>query len=292
MFSQYLKQPANEYIQNLIEQLEADEGEGSPVTKDEFMSMLSRPESQQVYTKQLIKIATPRSVQIQNREHRDFLNVFMKEKRIKRGVKFLHTEKSLLETAEKQFGVDRQDIVSILMWESGLGEFTGKLRVFNVLMGQLLFLEPAQEHAIEQMIAEGAADSLTSEETLKRQEKRFARIKRRCVSNLVALLRQSKAKGADPLGQIGSWGGAIGYPQFMPASMAYAVDGDKDGAINLHTWPDAIMSVASYLKVRGKYSATDTARRKAIHSYNPIDSYVNGVVAFADEIMKRYNQGQ
>ena len=155
------------------------------------------------------------------------------------------------------------------MWESGLGEFTGNLRVFNVLVAQLLYLEEAQQEAIRQIRAKGDANPLASPALVIKQEKRFAKIRRRCVGNLVALLRQSKAKGVDPLSLTGSWAGAIGYPQFMPASMSYAADGDGDGKIDLHSWPDAVMSVAKYLKERGNYGPTDSQRRKAIFSYNP-----------------------
>ena len=177
--------------------------------------------------------------------------------------------------------------MSILMWESGLGEFTGNYRVFNVLIAQLLYMEEAQQAAVRRITARGEADPLASAEVAKKQEERFAKIRRRCVGNLVALLRHSKATGVDPLSLHGSWAGAIGYPQFMPASMPHAADGNGDGTIDLHSWPDAVMSVARYLKERGKYGPTDAARRKAIFSYNPIDSYVNGVIKYAEAVWAR-----
>ena len=284
--------PDTTYIGELVARLESEEGGGMPVSRDEFSALMDRPESQGIYRDQLVKIATPRSVQIQNQEHRDFLNVFMMERRLKAGVAFLHDQGRMLAEAEARYGVHRRDIVSILMWESGLGEFTGDLRVFNVLMGQLLFLDSAQKYAVAQLVESGEVSPLDDAEVVALQEKRFERIKKRCVNNLVALLRQSKATGADPLGQLGSWGGAIGYPQFMPFSMGYAVDGDQDGTIDLHTWLDAIMSVGNYLKVRGNYGPADGARLGAIHSYNPIDSYVNGVISYADAIWQRYKRGE
>jgi membrane-bound lytic murein transglycosylase B len=278
--------PAASYLPDLIKRLASRQGGGSPVSEAEFLALFDRPESRRVYSSQLIKVATPRSVQIQNKAHEDFSRVFLTEKRVKRGVDFLEEKKDLLGRAEQKYGVAQKDIVSILMWESGLGEFTGNYRVFNVLVAQLLYLEEAQREAVHQITAGGEADPLISAEVAKRQEERFAKIRRRCVGNLVALLRHSKATGVDPLSLHGSWAGAIGYPQFMPASMPHAADGDGDGTINLHSWPDAIMSVAKYLNERGKYRSTDAARRKAIFSYNPIDSYVNGVIKYAEAISK------
>ena len=235
----------------------------------------------------MIKVATPRSVAIQNKAHEDYSRVFLTEKRVKRGVDFLEERKDLLDAAEQKYGVARKDIVSILMWESGLGEFTGNYRVFNVLVAQLLYLEEAQQEAVRRITANGETNPLANASVAKKQEERFAKIRRRCVGNLVALLRQSKATGVDPLSLHGSWAGAIGYPQFMPASMPHAADGDGDGTIDLHSWPDAVMSVARYLKERGKYGPTAAARRKAIFSYNPIDSYVNGVIKYAEAVWAR-----
>ena len=278
--------PAASYLPDLVKRLASRQGGGSPVSEAEFLALFDRPESREVYNAQLIKVATPRSVQIQNKAHEDFSRVFLTEKRVKRGIDFLEEKKDLLGRAEQKYGVAQKDIVSILMWESGLGEFTGNYRVFNVLVAQLLYLEEAQQEAVRRITAGGEADPLATAAVAKRQEERFAKIRRRCVGNLVALLRHSKATGVDPLSLHGSWAGAIGYPQFMPASMPHAADGDGDGNIDLHSWPDAVMSVARYLKERGKYGPTDAARRKAIFSYNPIDSYVNGVIKYAEAISK------
>ena len=279
--------PAAPYMPDLIRRLISAKGAGLPVSEAEFLALFDKPESRKVYGGHLVRLATPRSVVNQNKAHRDYSRTFMAEKRVKRGVLFLRNKKNLLDAAENEYGVFRKDIVSILMWESGLGEFTGNLRVFNVLVAQLLYLEEAQQEAIRQIRAKGDANPLASPALVIKQEKRFAKIRRRCVGNLVALLRQSKAKGVDPLSLTGSWAGAIGYPQFMPASMSYAADGDGDGKIDLHSWPDAVMSVAKYLKERGNYGPTDSQRRKAIFSYNPLDSYVNGVIKYADAIWEQ-----
>jgi membrane-bound lytic murein transglycosylase B len=55
------------------------------------------------------------------------------------------------------------------------------------------------------------------------------------------------------LNQTGSFAGAIGLPQFMPGSIRrFAVDGNKDGKIDLRNSPeDAIASVANFLIMHG-----------------------------------------
>jgi len=281
-------QPRSSYLRKLLQKLESYQGEGARVTRTEFEKLFERREASQVYVNELVKYATPESVKLQNKAHRDYSKVFMQEKRLRAGVEFLRQHETLLKQAQKHYGVARQDIVSILMWESGLGEFTGHFRIFNVFMAQLLFLEFAQQHAVEQMVADGKRNPLKSSKTVKREKKRFKKIKNRAVKSLVALLRQSKTKGIDPLTIKGSWGGAIGYVQFMPYRMNYAVDGDKDGTINLHSWPDAIFSVANYLKDFGNYDMSYKGRKKGIFSYNHNNAYVKGVIAYANIIWKRY----
>lgn len=56
-----------------------------------------------------------------------------------------------------------------------------------------------------------------------------------------------------PADMLGSWAGAMGHMQFMPSTfLAYAVDGDGDGRIDLwQSLPDAIYSAAHYLNALG-----------------------------------------
>jgi hypothetical protein len=178
-----------------------------------------------------------------------------------------------------KYGVKPKDIISILMWESGLGEFSGNHSTLKIYLGQILYMEQARDHALKSS-ANKAGFSI-------RDRKRFQKIKLRAVDNIAALLRMSKIKSIDPLLVRGSWGGAIGYVQFLPTNLKYAADGDNDGKIDLKSWPDAIFSVANYLHTLGKYDYSKKQRRKAIHTYNPSNSYVNGVILYADTMIKQ-----
>ncbi|MFC2134660.1 lytic murein transglycosylase [Bacteroidota bacterium] len=281
-------EPVNKYVRELLELLSSDSGEGMKVTCSEFKYHLARYNSNKVYTKYLIKYATPHSRHIQKTDHINYAKVFLQEKRIQKGVKFLKKYRTLLRNVEKQYGVARKDIVSILMWESGLGEFTGNLRVFNIFMAQILFIEQAEEYAIKQLIKEGKKYPDENMDSPEVQKRRFNSIRRSALKSLAALLRYSKEWGVDPLEIRGGWGGAIGYTQFMPYRMNVAVDGDGDGKVNLHTWPDAIHSVANYLRELGNYKWDYKKRKAGIYSYNRSDEYVDGVIAYADAIWKRY----
>ncbi len=275
--------PANVYIQELVDALNAQTAAGAPVSEQELRDLVQRAATV-VYHDRVIKYATPLSVNIQNREHEDFSKIFLKPKRIAQGVAFMQTHDSTLAKAQQRYRVRKQDVVAILMWESGLGEFTGDHLIFNILLGQLLYLEAARDVAVTHLIAEGEMDSSARVMTAP-ERARLQRLRKSAVRNLAALIRLGKEKGYDAVAVKGSWGGAIGYVQFMPSSMQFAADGDGDGRIDLCTWPDAIFSVANYLHKNG-YRDSERSRRRAIHAYNPLDSYVNGVVKYADAVWK------
>ena len=56
-----------------------------------------------------------------------------------------------------------------------------------------------------------------------------------------------------------SWAGALGHPQFLPSSfLQYAVDFDGDGRRDIwNSVPDALASIANYLKLNGWQSGRD-----------------------------------
>lgn len=279
--------PANPDIAELLRRLASPTGEGLPVGKEEFLAICARADST-VDRKALFRYAVPSSRRDQDDEHAEFALKLMRPERLQAGVDFLQEHDALLRAAENRTRVAREDIVAILMWESGLGRHVGHHRVFNVLIAQLLYLEPAMQVALEEQRATVGSPA-ASEPSPRVQAERLKKLNRRAVSNLVALLRLAKAKGQDPTLMQGSWAGAIGYPQFMPASFRHAADGDGDGIIDLNHWPDAIFSVANYLHANG-YGQDATARRRGILRYNPIDSYVNGVIRYADAIRERAAQ--
>ncbi|HOX41338.1 MAG TPA: lytic murein transglycosylase, partial [bacterium] len=266
-------QPINPDIAKLVAALESSEAEGTPVTRQEFIDMLSRPESKTVYRNEIIKYATPASLAIQKKEHEDYTKIFMKEHYQKAGLDFLRDQREYLERAEQKYGVLKRDIVSVLIWESGLGKFTGDYQEFNVFLGQILFLDLAQKTAVDQMVAEGKVNPLSDPARAQKERARLEKRKNSAIANMATLLRVCRKTGLDPFSMKGSMGGAIGSVQFMPVNLKYAVDGDADGKVNLSQWPDAIMSVANYLRTLGKYDATDAGRNRAILRYNPSKEY-------------------
>ena len=230
------------------------------------------------YLDKLVFLASPVSVKTQNRQLKDVVPLLVNQETLNNGKVFFEKYKTHFLKAHKETGVQTNDIIAILNWESRLGMYKGKYDIFKIFSNQYFHIDEVEFELFQKghYQKQGAMDRSTA-------LKRLQKIKKRALNNLSQLLIQAKNTGFDPRIVKGSWAGAIGIPQFMPASMSYAVDGDKDGLIDLNTVPDSIFSVATYLK-RHKYK--ERGREYAFKRYNHDDMYVRGVKLYADEFEK------
>ncbi len=149
-----------------------------------------------------------------------YRKLFLKQDRIQQGVEFWNEYETELSRAEKEYGVPAHVIVSIVGVESKFGRYKGKHKVLDSLV------------------------SLTV--GYPRRSKFFA-------SELKEFLILTKENGL-PVDQIlGSYAGAVGYPQFISSSYRnYAVDFSGDGKTDLINQPiDAIGSIANYFIENG-----------------------------------------
>ena len=154
--------------------------------------------------------------------------------RIKAGVTFWNEHADTLARAEREFGVPAEIIVGIIGIETVYGRNTGRFRVLDVLTTLGFAYPEAPNQAARMAFFRGELE------------------------NALVLARKN---GTDPFSLLGSFAGAIGMPQFMPGSvLAYGVDYDRDGAVDLQSSPvDAIGSVANFLVQHGWRGALDGA---------------------------------
>lgn len=249
--------------------------------KEELKRLLGREEivkSDELTEKNLQFIISPLSIKRQAQNHKEFFKTLVNEERVKRGVELFEKYRPVFLRAYKTTGVHPADVVAILNWESKLGAITGEQRVVKIFTALYFFSKDLHDETIKrgEFKKEGA---MSVEESLKR----IKRLEKGAFSNLVALLIQAKERNFDPAAVKGSWAGAIGFPQFMPASMKYALDGNDDGKIDLFTMEDAIMSIANYLKLHD-YLAK--GREHAFRRYNRDKIYVKGVKTYGDMARK------
>jgi membrane-bound lytic murein transglycosylase B len=149
-----------------------------------------------------------------------YKKLFLEEKRITNGKKFIKDNSKLFDRVEDDFGVPREIITSILGVETRYGKIKGSYRVLDSL-ATLGFDFPRRSRFFQ--------------------------------SELVQFFILARENNLDINSVQGSYAGAMGYGQFISSSYrAYAIDYDGDGYADLfNSVPDAVASIANYLKKHG-----------------------------------------
>lgn len=180
--------------------------------------------SQAQHLKGVPKMVMPPSVPTA-KNWRAYRERFIESRRIEAGAQFWQTYQSALTRAEQTYGVPAEMVVGIIGVETFYGQNMGNYRVLDALATLALNFPAAHPRAAE----------------------RQAFFKSELGHFLVQAHKQGDARAT------GSFAGAMGWPQFMPSSIAkFAVDFDGDGRIDLRNSPvDAIGSVANYFKAFG-----------------------------------------
>jgi len=165
----------------------------------------------------LDSIAKPAERELTWKQYRP---IFVTSKRSSKGRKFIEEYRSVLERAEKEYGVPVEIIGAFIGVESYYGRHTGKYTVFDSLT-TLGFDYPPRAKFFK--------------------------------SELKQFLLLSKEENIDIATMTGSYAGAMGMPQFISSSYRrYAVDYDGDGKRDLwNSIEDVIGSVANYFSEHG-----------------------------------------
>lgn len=182
-----------------------------------------------------------------------YRNIFIKPERLAEGRQFLIDHNAELQVAGTKYQVDKAALAGLIGVETRFGQHRGRYRAVNALATIAMGLDRRKEWAAKEL------------------------------ATLLLLY-----KDHDVLDVMGSYAGAIGYPQFMPTSIkAYGVDGNGDNFVDLGNWEDAISSCANYLKKHGWKNGVaiepDSVTYKAIYRYNPSKFYVQIVGEMAEQ---------
>ncbi|OTG65780.1 lytic murein transglycosylase B [Acinetobacter silvestris] len=145
---------------------------------------------------------------------------FLSEGTIQRGVRFKTQYADTLNRAEQQFGVPQAIILGILGVETGFGANKGNFITRDALATLGFGYERRAQYFQDE---------------------------------LAALIAWSYKDGVATHSIVGSYAGAVGYPQFMPSNIPkFGVDYDGNGHVDLrNSAVDAIGSIANYLAQHG-----------------------------------------
>ena len=149
-----------------------------------------------------------------------YRKIFLQADRIEQGAEFWRQYSVDLDRAEKQFGVPASVIVSIVGVESKFGQYKGSHKVLDSLVTLVIGFERRSSFFASEL-------------------KQF-----------LILTKENKLLADEVLG---SYAGAVGFPQFISSSYRnYAVDFSGDGVTDLINQPvDAIGSIANYFVKNG-----------------------------------------
>jgi len=144
-----------------------------------------------------------------------YLRARVSDARVRRGRELLDNHRDLLDRLTREYGVPGHYLVSFWGMETNFGSYLGGMPTLDSLA--TLACDPRR------------SEFFTDE--------------------LITALQLLSREGLDPDVMRGSWAGAMGHTQFMPSAyMGYAVDGDRDGRIDLwNSEVDALASAANYL---------------------------------------------
>ena len=148
-----------------------------------------------------------------------YLDARVTEGRVERGRMLLELHAELLDSIEKQYGVQPRFLVAFWGLETNFGDYLGSFPVIASLA--TLAHDPRRSN--------------------------FFR------SELLAALSILDGGHINAKEMLGSWAGAMGQPQFMPSTFVrFAVDADGDGRRDIwHSLPDIFASAANFLSESG-----------------------------------------
>ena len=278
--SLFAPNPATADWSPLIERLVA---EGSD--EQAIRALFSRPdvqfepEAMSSKLQALLRKHAAKPAEIPPAKKKGVLKGFLKSKVIAKARSFIEDNKAVLENIPAHYGVPKEVVVSILLVETHLGVNLGKKNAFNNLASMALCtdLDTIRPYLARKLIT-AQNEPFARECCRQKAEWAYTEIK--------ALIDYAQRNGIDPIGIPGSIYGAIGLCQFMPSNiLPYGVDADQDGRIDLFAKPDAINSIANYLREHGWTPGMNrTSRHKVIFTYNHSSVYANTVLAVADKL--------
>ncbi|MFH2092569.1 MAG: lytic murein transglycosylase [Pseudomonadota bacterium] len=207
---------------------------------------------------------------------------FTQPKAIDEAQKYLELHKTELDQAQKEYGVDKTIITAILLVESWLGTYPIEHTAVNILAT----IASLKDETLREKIWETIPDKKKPKKKIftKKIEDRL----NWGYAELKALIQYTEKQGFEIDTIKGSFAGAIGYCQFMPSNaLTLAKDGNNDGKIDLFTHPDAIFSVANYLKHHGwKPNLPRQKQHEVLFKYNHSNYYVDTLLVISDKLQK------
>jgi len=195
--------------------------------------------------------------------------------------KYVQANQKYFKLAEQKYGVPA-NVISALLWiETRHGDNMGNFHINSVYLhllqanqkrNRVLLTKLAfEKNKAEQRFNKKELRKLMAERTKKKSD--WAR------EQILAMASIRKRKHLNITDLRGSYAGAFGMAQFIPSSYLDYAKPAKPGAVaKLTETPDAIMSVANYLKKFGWKTAQPESHVEALMKYNNSRDYADSIL--------------
>jgi membrane-bound lytic murein transglycosylase B len=243
---------------------------------DQFLSKLFMDDRAEVIPNRMV-------IPLISKEKEEWYSQFLTPESILLAKKFYQQNLTSLKKVEKEFKVDKEVIVAILLVESRFGENIGKHRVVPTLASMAIMDSPDNLQSNFLILRE--KDPELAFESVENRAKRRANWAYNELKCFLTILRDETL---DPLEVKGSHAGALGMPQFIPSSyLTFAIR--KSG---FETWlsskEEALLSIANYLSLNGwKKKMSVEQKRKVLWSYNHSEPYIETILTVAAKIREK-----
>ena len=195
---------------------------------------------------------------------------------------FLAKNEKAFTQAEKEFGVPRHVIASLLWIETRHGQNQG---MFHVASAYIHLLQ-SERQVVKDFLQQKATD-YTKHVSKKQRAEIVKRTKTKAewaLKELRSLQALYKKNSKLALKLRGSFSGAFGLPQFLPSSYEMYAKSCKPGKVaDLYVAADAICSVGSYLKKHGWREKSSKTHLAALMKYNNSRDYAEAILKLADK---------
>lgn len=212
----------------------------------------------------------------------DYHGVQVTEEGVQKVRFFLAKNEKVFQQAEKDYGVSRNIIASLLWMETRHGQNQG---VFHVASSFVHLLQADREDV--KAFLQKKAPEYNQKVTAQQRKEIIARTKKKAdwaLQELKAVATLYKKDRKLAMNLRGSFSGAFGMPQFLPSSYQHWAKASKKGNVaDLYKPSDAICSVGNYLKQHGWRWNKNTTHVKSLMKYNNSRDYAEAILKLAEK---------